>query len=147
GKHVLDVNAGYLSKAPTLRNTYSNARENQNVVKNIKEEKITTADVSYIFRTSMVKAKLTGYFSKIQDANKIAFYYADGLSSFEISENQTSAFVQEILQGIDKSHFGGEFGIEAQITPSIKLKGVAAIGQFTYTNNPNLYLTSSSFTN
>ncbi|MBO3100218.1 TonB-dependent receptor [Gelidibacter pelagius] len=147
GKHVLDLNLGYLSKAPTLRNTYSNARENHNVVKNITEEKITSVDASYIFRSSIVKAKLTGYYSKIEDANKISFYYADGLSSFEISENQTSAFVQEISQGIDKRHFGGEFGIESQVTPSIKLKGVASFGQFTYANNPNLYLTSSSFTN
>ena len=147
GKHLLDINAGYISKAPSLRNTYSNARENHKVVKNSTEEKIMALDAGYIFRSSIVKAKLTGYYSKIKDVNEISFYYADGLSSFEISENQTSAFVQEILQGIDKTHFGGEFGIEAQVTPSIKLKGVASLGQFTYANNPNLYLTSSSFTN
>lgn len=147
GKHVLDFNAGYLMKAPPLRNTYSNSRENQNVVNNISEEKITSADASYIFRSSMVKSKLTGFYSKIEDANEISFYYADGLSSFEISENQTSAFVQEILWGIDKQHFGIELGIEAQITPTIKLKGATSVGQFTYNNSPNLYLTSSSFTN
>ncbi|MGV8815710.1 MAG: carboxypeptidase-like regulatory domain-containing protein [Gelidibacter sp.] len=147
GKHLLNFNAGYISKAPSLRNTYSNSRENHNVVKNITEEKITSVDASYIFRSSIVKAKLTGYYSKIEDANEISFYYADGLSSFEISENQTSAFVQEILHGIDKTNFGAEFGMEAQVTPTIKLKGVAALGQYTYANNPNLYLTSSSFTN
>ena len=147
GKHVLDFNAGHISKAPSLRNTYSNSRENHNVVKNITEEKISSVDASYIFRSSIVKAKLTGYYSKIEDANKISFYYADGLSSFEISENQTSAFVQEILQGIDKIHFGAEFGLEAQVTPTIKLKAVASFGQYTYANNPNLYLTSSSFAN
>ena len=38
-----------------------------------------------------------------------------------------------------------EAGIEAQVTPTIKLKGVASIGQYTYDNNPNLYLTSSDF--
>ncbi|MGC1632204.1 MAG: TonB-dependent receptor [Gelidibacter sp.] len=147
GKHLFDFNAGYISKAPSLRNTYSNARENHNVVKNITVEKITSVDASYIFRSAIVKAKLTGYYSKIEDANEISFYYADGLSSFEISENQTSAFVQEILHGIDKKHFGTEFGMEAQLTSTIKLKGVAALGQYTYANNPNLYLTSSSFTN
>ncbi len=146
GKHLVDFNLAYISKAPSLRNTYSNSRENHNVVKNITEEKIMSVDGSYIFRSPIVKAKFTGYYSKIEDANKISFYYADGLSSFEISENQTSAFVQEILQGIDKINFGAEFGIEAQVTPSIKLKGVASLGQFTYANNPNLYLTSSSFT-
>jgi len=147
GKHVFDFNAGYITKAPSLRNTFSNSRENQNVVRNITEEKITSADASYIFRSSIVTAKLTGYYAKIEDASEISFYYADGLSSFDISENETSAFVQEILQGIDKRHFGGELGIEAQVTPTIKLKGVASVGQYTYDNNPNLYLTSSSFTN
>ena len=35
--------------------------------------------------------------------------------------------------------------MEAQVTPTIKLTGVASIGQFTYDNNPNLVLTSSDF--
>lgn len=147
GKHLVDINAGFLSKAPSLRNTYSNARENHHIVHNISVEKIMSADASYIFRSSLIKAKLTGYYSKIINANEISFYYADGLSSFEISENQTSAFVQEILQGIDKQHLGLEFGLEAQVTPTIKLKGASSIGQYTYANDPNLYLTSSSFTN
>ena len=37
---------------------------------------------------------------------------------------------------------GVELGLEAQVTPTIKLKGAASIGQFTYDNNPNIYLTS-----
>ena len=146
GKHVLDFNVGYTTKAPSLRNTYSNPRENHSTVNNITEEKISSLDGSYIFRSAVVKAKLTGYYSKIRDASEISFFYADGLSSYEISENQISAFIQEILQGIEKINFGVEFGFEAQVTPTIKLKGVASLGQFTYDNNPNLYLTSSSFT-
>ena len=77
----------------------------------------------------------------MQDANEISFYFADGISGVD----QGTAFVQEILQGIDKSHMGIEFGMEAQVTPTIKLTGVASIGQFTYDNNPNLVLTSSDF--
>ena len=152
GKHLIDVNGAYITKAPALRNTYSNSRENHNIVKNLTEEKIQAVDASYIFRSSIVKAKLTGFYAKVQDANEISFYYADGLVSYGIggedgsTTSETSAFVQEILQGIDKSHIGGEFGIEAQVTPTIKLKGVAAVGQYTYNNNPNLYLTSSDFT-
>ena len=146
GKHLLDFNAGYITKAPSLRNTYSNSRENNRVVSGLSEEKVTSVDASYIFRSSIVKAKLTGYYAKMENANEISFYYADGLSGYDISENDTSAFVQEILQGIDKKHIGAEFGIEAQVTPTIKLKGVAAVGQYTYANNPDLVLTSSSFT-
>jgi len=155
GKHLIDVNAGYQTKAPSLRNTYSNSRENDAVVKGITEEKLTSFDASYIFRSPIVNAKLTGYYAKIQDANEVSFYYADGLTGYEVfTENETggelgqtdtSAFVQEILSGVDKKHIGMELGIEAQVTPTIKLKGVASIGQYTYDNNPDLYLTSSSF--
>ncbi|MFD1615994.1 carboxypeptidase regulatory-like domain-containing protein [Gelatiniphilus marinus] len=145
GKHLFDANAGYITRAPRLRNTYSNSRENHSIVKNIEEEKVSALDASYIFRSSIVKAKLTGYFSKIKDANEVSFYFADGLSGIEIENNETSAFVQEVLQGVNKKHFGAELGIEAQVTPTIKFKGAASVGQFTYDNNPDLYLTSSSF--
>ncbi|HRV54483.1 MAG: carboxypeptidase regulatory-like domain-containing protein [Flavobacteriaceae bacterium] len=152
GKHLIDVNGGYVTKAPSLRNTYSNARENDAVVKGITEEKLTSFDASYIFRSPILNARLTGYYAKIQDANEISFYYADGVGSFVVTAdeggedfNDTSAFVQEVLHGIDKKHIGVELGLEAQVTPTIKLKGVASIGQYTYDNNPGLYLTSSDF--
>lgn len=136
GKHVFNINAGYISRAPTLQNTFSNSRENHNVVPNITEEKLTSADASYVFRSSMIKARLTGYYTKVTDASEISFFFADGIGGDNL------AFVQEILQGIEKQHMGAEFGIEAQVTPTIKLKGAAAIGQFTYNNNPNLYLST-----
>jgi len=151
GKHLIDVNAGYISKAPSIRNTFSNSRENNNIVDNITEEKITSADISYIFRSSIIKAKLTGFYSKIEDANEISFYYADGLTNInvqvadDVNINETSAFIQEVLYGIDKKQLGAELGIEAQVTPTILLKGAASVGQYTYDNNPNLYLTASSF--
>ncbi|NCP05349.1 MAG: TonB-dependent receptor [Flavobacteriales bacterium] len=145
GKHLLDFNGGYLTRAPSLRNTFSNSRENNDVVRNITEEKVTALDASYIFRSPILKARLTGYYSKIEDANEVGFFFADGLSGDDIQDNDTSAFVQEILQGVDKKNIGIELGIDAQVTPTIKLKGAASIGQFTYDNNPDLYLTSSSF--
>ena len=148
GKHIFNVNAGYLTKAPSIRNTFTNARENHAVVGDvtgidITEEKITSFDANYIFRSSSVKARLTAYYTQMQDANEISFYFADGISGVD----EGTAFVQEILQGIDKTHMGIEFGMEAQITPTIKLTGVASVGQFTYDNNPNLVLTSSDFVN
>lgn len=136
GRHLFDVNAGYLTKAPSIRNTFSNSRENNNVVPDITEEKITSFDASYIFRSPIVKARLTGYYTKMEDVNEISFFFADGIGG----DNQ--AFVQEILKGVDKQHIGGELGIEAQVTSTIKLKGVASIGQFTYANNPNLSVTT-----
>ena len=146
GKHILDFNSAYLQKAPSIRNTYTNSRVNHNVVGSdinglinnspITEEKIMSFDANYIFRTPIFTGRLTGFYSEVKDANEISFYYADGLVGFE----DDSEFIQEILQGIDKKYFGVEFGVEAQIIPTVKLKGAASIGQYTYDNNPYLYL-------
>ncbi len=159
GKHVIDINAGYITRAPSLRNTYTNSRSNNDIIninssgtiipgEGITEEKITSVDASYIFRSPIVKAKLTGFYTTIKDANEISFFYADGVGGF-FDENgiaQSNEFISEVLQGIDKKHIGAELGIEAQVTPTIKLKGAASFGQYTYDNNPNLYVSADSQT-
>lgn len=156
GKHLFDANAGYITKAPSLRNTYTNSRSNHDVVgvvdgvnitgEEITEEKISSLDASYIFRSPIVKARLTGFYTKIEDANEVSFYYADGVGGFVDADgiSQSNEFVSEVLQGIDKKHIGAELGIEAQVTPTIKLKGAASFGQYTYDNNPNFYLSADS---
>ena len=152
GKHILDFNSAYIQKAPSIRNTFTNSRVNHNIVGSdsnglinntpITEEKVMSFDANYIFRTSIFTGRLTGFYSEVKDANEISFYYADGLVGF----SDDSEFVQEILQGIDKKYLGFEFGVEAQIIPTVKLKGAASIGQYTYDNNPYLYLGADDYT-
>ena len=132
GRHLLDFNAGYISKAPTLRNTYTNSRVNQDIVLGIKSETVKTADASYVLRTPKVKARLTGYYATFDDGIDISRYFDQSLGEF----------VSEVLTGVSKKHFGGELGIEYQITPTIKAIGAAAVGQYTYDNNPLSYYTS-----
>jgi hypothetical protein len=136
GRNLIDANVAYITQAPTIRNSFSNSRENNNIVDNLQSERVFSADASYIFRGSMITSKLTGYYTSVKDATEISFYFADGIGG------DNTAFVQEILAGIEKRHLGLEFGLEAQVTSTIKLKAAAAIGSFTYANNPDLYLTS-----
>lgn len=136
GRHLIDFNAAFLTQAPTLRNSFSNARENNNTVDNLLSEKVIATDLSYIIRSPIITSRFTAYYTGIKDATEISFYFADGVGG------DNTAFVQEVLSGIEKRHLGLELGLEAQVTPTIKLKGAASIGQFTYGNNPDLYLTS-----
>lgn len=136
GRHLISANAAYLSQAPTIRNSFSNSRENNNVVDDLQSEKILTADLSYILRSPIITSRITGYYTGISDATEISFYFADGVGG------DNTAFVQEVLSNIERRHIGAEIGIEAQVTPTIKLKGAASIGEYIFTNNPDLYLTS-----
>lgn len=135
GRHLLDFNGSYISKAPLIRNSFANSRANNLTVADVStlyNEKIMSFDTSYILRSPFVTAKLTGYYTTVKDATNIAFYFTS-------SDN---LFVQEIVTGINKKHFGTELGIEAQILSSFKLKAAANIGQYTHDNNPNVTLAS-----
>ncbi|WP_439129887.1 carboxypeptidase-like regulatory domain-containing protein [Polaribacter sp.] len=136
GRHLIDANVAFVTNAPTIRNSFANSRENNFVVDNLASEKVFSSDVSYIVRSPIITSRLTGYYTNVKDATEISFYFADGIGG------DNTAFVQEILSGINRQHIGLELGIEAQVTPTIKLKGAAAIGQHAYSNNPDLYLTS-----
>ncbi len=146
GRHSVTVNAGMLSEAPTLRKTFGNSRVNNNIVPNITSQKINSFDASYIYKGTNVKARFTAYNTNFKDGVETAFYYAEGILGGVDANNQTisSDFVGEMTTGVDKQSKGLEFGIEYQITPTIKLTGVASNASFKYTNNPNLYLTSET---
>jgi hypothetical protein len=136
GRNLIDANVAYVTQAPTLRNSFSNSRENNNRVEDLQSEKVFSADVSYIRRSPIITSRVTAYYTSIKEATEISFYFADGVGG------DNTAFVQEIVTGIKKKQLGLELGLEAQVTATIKLKGAAAIGSFVYANNPNLYLTS-----
>ena len=142
GQHLLDVNGTYFTKAPSIRNSFSNSRQNNNVVTGLSEETINSVDASYIYRSPLVKARLTGFYTNFSDGTDIAFYFTENLAGLGLEED---AFVQEVMTNIERRHIGAELGIEAQVTPTVKLKAAASFGQYTYNNNPDLYLTSDDF--
>ncbi len=138
GRHLIDVNASYFTKAPSIRNSFGNARQSNETVFGLESEKIQSIDISYIFRSPIVKARLTGFYSGFENGTDIGFFFTESSSGF---------FVQEIQTNIERRNIGAELGIEAQVTPTIKLKGAASVGQYIFTNNPNLYYTSADLQN
>jgi len=144
GRNMLVFNAAYMTKAPTLRNTFPNARLNNNIVEGIDSENISSADISYVIRTPKLKARLTGFFSKIQNATETSFFFAEGIFDGDASAD-TNAFVAETVTDIDKKMMGGEFGIEYNLSSTIKINGSASYGQYTYDNNPNVLINNDAY--
>ena len=141
GRHLLAVNAASISNAPTLQKTYRNIRVNNNTVPNLKNEKIRTADITYNFRPQNFNFKVTGFYTDFKNAVETSFFFAEGLRGDEAD------FVSESVTGISKKHMGIELSATYQLTSSINLIAAGTIGQYTYTNNPVLYLESESFLN
>ncbi len=143
GHNFIKLHGAYFNKAPAIRHAFVNPRQNHTTVtqlmgQNQENETVISADASYIFRSPKIKMRLTGYYTKILDATRISSFYTEAIEGFN------SGFVQETVTDIDKLYIGGELGIAYQITPTLKLKGVAAIGNFTFNNDPTVTLTSTS---
>ncbi|KGO85372.1 TonB-dependent receptor [Flavobacterium rivuli WB 3.3-2 = DSM 21788] len=137
GRNMIVVNAARMTKAPTLRNTFPNARLNNVIVDNIGSELVSSADLSYVIRTPKLKARITGYYSTIQNSTETSFFFGEGVFD-DNGGDGGNAFIAETVTGINKQMMGGELGIEYNITQTIKVNASAAFGQYTYTNNPNV---------
>jgi hypothetical protein len=137
GQHLLDFNGVYMTKAPNMRNTFANARINNNITPELNSETIASADASYVVRTPKFKARVTGFASRVQNATEISFFYAEGIGE-DVDGNDQDSFISELLTGIEKRNYGAEIGLEYQFTSTIKGTVAASYGQYLYGNNPNL---------
>ena len=138
GKHIFDANVAYYTQAPSIRNTFSNARISHGITNGLEDEKVMSGDISYLIRTPKLKGRISGYYNKIKDASKVGFFYAEGLG-FEDTD-KSSEFVSEIATGLEKQSIGLELGLEYQLTKTIKATASVGLSQSIYSNNANVAL-------
>ncbi|MCD4790331.1 MAG: TonB-dependent receptor [Bacteroidales bacterium] len=127
GRHFVDANAMYLTRAPFFRTAYISPRTRNQVVDNLTNEKIMSGDVSYIFRSPYIKARATFYYTKFVDQIYARSYYHDVLRSF----------VNYQMTGVDKIHYGVEAAIEGKVSQNFTLFGVLATGEYYYDSRPS----------
>ncbi|SIS40050.1 hypothetical protein SAMN05421766_101534 [Zobellia uliginosa] len=130
GRHWLAAHGAYLVKPPVLQNVFVNPRENNSVVPDIQAETNTSLDLNYFFRLPQLTGRLTGFYTRFQNTTDVNFFFVDA--------GVGSDFVQEVLTGLDKLHMGTELGLEYQVSSSVKLSAVAAVGKYVYASDPNV---------
>ena len=142
GRQFFNFNSVYMTKAPSIRNTFPNVRLNNNTTIGLSSETVASGDASYIIRTPKLKARLTAFFSKIANATETSFFFADGVGvddgNPDTTTDASSSFLAETITGLDKKNIGLEFGLEYQITSTIKATLTGAYGEYTFDNNPNV---------
>lgn len=129
-RHVVNANAAQIFKAPVLQNVFINPRENNEVVINIQDEKIMTLDVNYHLKLPTLTGRLSAFYTRFQNITDINFFFVD--------TGVGSDFVQEVLTDLDKLHLGTELGLEYQLSSSVKMNFVAAIGKYVFASDPNV---------
>lgn len=139
GRHLLYGNMAFISRAPVLKNMYSNVRVSNEVTSGISSESIKTVDISYQYRAPRVKSRFTTYYTQFSNGTENSFVFAEGL------KGDNSDFIAQSLTDVGKKHLGIELGIDLELSAEFSMSMVAAIGQYTYSNNPNLSIESDLF--
>lgn len=126
GKHFIMANALYETRSPLAYNAYVSPRIKDTPIPNMKNGKILSTDLSYLFNFGIVKGRIGGYYTLFKDQIEINNFYHDALQTF----------VNYILTGVDKEHKGIEFGLTSKVNSQITLELIGNIGSFRYRNNP-----------
>ncbi|UMQ40315.1 TonB-dependent receptor [Chryseobacterium sp. Y16C] len=136
GKNFIVYNGAFFSLAPTLNEIFINPRMADNVTPGVNNQMINSNDLSYIMRGQILKLRLSGYYTTINNATEISRYYADVNDGTE--GNSFSTLVNEAMSGVNKRYIGVELGFDVKITPTLNATGVASVGEYKYTNNPEV---------
>ena len=144
GKQWLFFNGAHLTRAPSLRNTFSNSRLNNNIVNGIESENISSAEANYVYRSPKLKLRLTAYYALIKNTSKTSFFYAEGIFDKGAGYDPTDAFVSQTLTKLDKKNTGAELSFEYQISATLKTTLSAAYGNYIYNSDPNVSITNDA---
>ncbi len=142
--HFADFHLAYIKLAPTLKNSFTNARINNHLVSNLRSETIFGIDASYVYQTPNISLTVTAFLSQIHHAVEQSTFYSQDLELAFEEEGSinvlNNAYVTQILQGINMRSLGFDMGLEYQLSRKIYGIVAAAIAQTFYTNHPHIEL-------
>ena len=136
GKNFIVYNGAFFSLAPTLNEVFINPRVGDFLTPGVKNQIINSNDISYIMRGQILKLRLSGYYTTISNSTEISRYY---LAVSTLTTGSYNTLINEAMSGADKRYLGAELGFDLKITPTLNAVGVASVGQYKFTNTPQVY--------
>lgn len=126
---------GYEWRTPTPSAAFASPEINNDFVKNLKNEKVLSAELGYYFNFSWLNLSLNGYFSRVTDGTEWQNFYFDDINSF--------SYVS--FSGVEKEYYGAELGAKIKLTPSLSLNLIGQMSEAKYTDNTAVrYMNSTS---
>ena len=131
GAHSIEANVAYMQQAPKFATAFVSPRTRNTTTPGLKAEKVFGADLTYNLNLPYIKARLSGYYTTIEDQSKVISFYDDTRSSF----------TNFAMSGIDKRYYGVELGLSVPVWNGLSVVGALSWGDYTYTSNPNFVQT------
>ena len=127
GRNYLYANGLRQTRAPFFRNAYVSPRTRDELVPDLENIQITSAEIGYQLRSPNFKGRATAYFTRFENEVKIYRFFIPGL---------ITSFGNYILSGTDREHQGIEAAFEWNLNSAWTLDGAAALGNYVYTSRP-----------
>ena len=127
GAHSLNANVMMMQDAPTFNTAFVSARTRNQVTPGLKAYTVFGAELTYNLNLPYIKARLSAYYTKMNDMSKVISFYDDTQSSF----------TNFAMSDIDKRYYGVELGLKVPIAWGLAFQGAVSWGDYRYTSNPN----------
>jgi hypothetical protein len=131
GRNYFFANGSYMTRAPFFENAYIAPRTRDLVQDELKSERIGSVEGGYVLNAPKIKIRLTGYYTEFRDQLNVLTFYHDEFRNF----------VNYAISGINKQHFGGEFGIDAKLYKGLSINAGAAVGRYYFNSRQNATVT------
>lgn len=124
--HSIEANVIYMQEAPEFQAAFVSPRTRNTATPGIEAERVLGVDASYNLRVGDLKARISGYYTRIYDQSKVISYYDD----------VAATYTNFAMSGIDKLHFGLEAAVSIPLYRGLALNGAVSWGQYTYDSDP-----------
>ena len=131
GRNYLFVNGSLLTRAPYFENVYISPRTRNAQQADLQSEEILTGEAGYVLNAPKLRVKLGAYYTQFKKGMDVMIFYHDFYQNF----------VNYAISGIDKLHFGGEFGVEARLSSTLTLNAAASIGRYYFDSRQQAIIT------
>ena len=131
GRNYVFINGAYLTRAPYFENVYISPRTRNAQQSDLQSEEILTGEAAYVLNAPKVRARIGGYYTQFRKGMDIMIFYHDFYQNF----------VNYAIRGIDRLHFGGEFGIEVKLSPTLTVNAAAAVGRYYFDSRQQAIVT------
>ena len=132
GPHRVYANLGYFNDAPYFAESFVSPRTRNTLAPFLTTEKTFSADVNYAFNMNGYKARVTAFYTTINDQTDLMSFYDDSQNSF----------TNFAMNGIDQRHVGIELGFAVPLpVKGLALEGALSWGDYVYTSTPNVIQT------
>lgn len=134
GRNYLYANGAYITRAPYFDAVFVSPRTRNQIVDGVKNEKIYSAELGYVFRSPRVRLKATLFYTQFNDGTKTMTYYHDDLRTL----------VNYTLTNIDTRHWGMEIGADINLYKGFSARPVISLGRYTYISRQDATITQDN---